>query len=108
MPRLLESIAKQREQIWTAPGEAIARWWRERAAVKVSTREERGALSIQLATARGPVRNLALVVFPPVEGVQPRLDAGATSARLEKLDGYRWAIVVPELREGMSELRVGF
>jgi hypothetical protein len=106
-PRLLENVAKHGDKVWTAPGEAIARWWREREAVQVLARDEEGELHIQLKVARGTVRGVKLVLMAP-DARPPQLEAGADIARLEKLDAYRWAIVLPTLREGNSELRIRF
>lgn len=109
MPRFLESIRKRGDVIWVAPAESIARWWRDREAVQVSVQQEPRAVRIRLSVARGPVRRVRLVLFPPnATGTPPRLEAGATKARLQKLDAYRWAIVLPELARGESELRVRF
>jgi peptidoglycan/xylan/chitin deacetylase (PgdA/CDA1 family) len=105
-PRLLERIAEQKGSIWVAPGEQIARWWREREAVQITARDEEGELRIQLKVARA-VKRVKLVLIAP-DARTPRLEAGADIARLEKLDDYRWAIVLPELRQGDSELRIGF
>lgn len=107
MPRLLEAIGKHGGLIWAAPGDAIERWWRDREAVQIAVRNEPRAVRIQLKVARGPVQRVKLVLFPP-GAAQPRLEAGQTNARLEKLDAYRWAIVLPELHKGESELRVRF
>lgn len=105
-PRLLEGVAGRKEQIWVAPGEQIARWWRDREAVQILARDGEGELHIQLKVAR-PVKRVKLVLMAP-DARPPRLEAGADIARLEKLDDYRWAIVLPELREGDAELRIGF
>jgi peptidoglycan/xylan/chitin deacetylase (PgdA/CDA1 family) len=107
MPRFLDEVAKRGERVWVAPGESIARWWRERESVRVAARMEPGTLRVSITVSRGPVRRLQLVLLPP-PGVQPRLDAAAMPALLQKLDDYRWAIVFPELPPGPSELRVIF
>jgi peptidoglycan/xylan/chitin deacetylase (PgdA/CDA1 family) len=104
-PRLLQSIAAHKDEVWVAPGEDIARWWREREAVQLVAREQNGGLAIQLKAAR-PVKRLRLVLIAPSADSQPRLQAGV--ARLEKLDAYRWAIVLPDLLAGEGELRVAF
>jgi peptidoglycan/xylan/chitin deacetylase (PgdA/CDA1 family) len=104
-PRLLESIAGHKGEVWVAAGEDIARWWREREAVQLVAREENGGLAIQLKVAR-PVKRFRLVLIAPSADSQPRLQAGV--ARLEKLDAYRWAIVLPDLLAGEGELRVAF
>lgn len=107
MPRLLESIAGKRGLVWAAPGEAIERWWRDREAVHVAVRNEPRTLRIKLKVARGEVQRLRLVLFAP--GAQPpRLEPGATAARIEKLDAYRWGIDLPHLAPGESELRIAF
>jgi hypothetical protein len=106
MPRFLALVAKDRERLWTPSGEALARWWRERASVRVSTSDEAGGLRIALEAARR-VRGLQLIVVPPA-GAAPMLAASGMSARLERLDDFRWAIVLPELAAGSSELRLQF
>jgi peptidoglycan/xylan/chitin deacetylase (PgdA/CDA1 family) len=108
MPRLLEAIGKHGGLIWAAPGEAIERWWRDREAVQVTARTEARSMRIQLKVTRGPVQRVRLVLFPPGPAQPPRLEAGQTNARLEKLDAHRWAIVLPELHKGDTELRVSF
>jgi hypothetical protein len=56
-------------------------------------------------TASRPVQRLRLVLMPP-HAATPRLEAG--NAFLERLDQHRWAIVLPQVPKGESELRVGF
>jgi peptidoglycan/xylan/chitin deacetylase (PgdA/CDA1 family) len=104
-PVLLKGVARHGKAVWTAPGEAIAKWWRDRAAVDVDVQETAGGVVVRL-TARRPVQRLRLVLMPP--GDAPPQLAGAGTARLEKLDAHRWAIVLPGLEKGQSELRVVF
>jgi hypothetical protein len=106
-PRLLQRIAGRKDEIWVAPGEQIERWWRDREAVQILARDGEGELRIQLKVARGTVKRVKLVLIAP-DSRPPQLEAGADIARLEKLDAYRWAIVLPELRQGDSELRIRF
>jgi peptidoglycan/xylan/chitin deacetylase (PgdA/CDA1 family) len=106
LPRLLESMVKQ-EQLWPAPGEAIARWWRDRAAVDVAIEADDGGLRIRLVAKR-PVSGLRLVLFPGYASSEPRLERRTTAAALQRLDAYRWGIVLKELPAGVSELRVNF
>lgn len=105
MPRLLERISKQREQVWTPPGAALERWWRERESVRVTVTEESDALLVRLEAAR-KVKNLRLVLIPP-SPQSPSID-GAKAARLYKLDEHRWAIVLAQLDRGVTEIRVRF
>ena len=104
-PVLLKHAARHGTAVWTAPGEAIAKWWRDRAAVDVDVQERAGELVVRL-TARRPVQRLRLVLMPPGDA-PPRL-AGAGTARLEKLDAYRWAIVLGRLGKGVTIVRVRF
>jgi peptidoglycan/xylan/chitin deacetylase (PgdA/CDA1 family) len=106
MPRFLALVATERERLWTPAGEALARWWRERESVSVTTTSEAGGLRIALDAARS-LRGLQLILVPPA-GAAPQLATPGTSARLERLDDTRWAIVLPELAAGASELRVQF
>jgi hypothetical protein len=53
------------------------------------------------------VQALQLVLIPPGAG-EPRLEAPALQARLEKLDEQRYAIVLPAVPAGKSELDVLF
>ena len=86
-------------------GESSA-WWREREAVAVSSQADAGRLRVTLNAAR-PVQALQLVLIPP-GSAEPRLEAPALDARLEKLDAQRYAIVLPALPAGRSELSVLF
>jgi hypothetical protein len=104
--RLLQELPKHGALLWTAPAESIVRWWREREAARVSVREEPGRLRVTINAARA-VQALQLVVVPPRAG-EPRLEASALEARLEKLDEQRYAIVLPAVPAGKSELSVLF
>jgi peptidoglycan/xylan/chitin deacetylase (PgdA/CDA1 family) len=106
-PRLLQEIAGHGERVWTAAGEDIAQWWRDREAVQVSTTHERGELRVRLNAQRAAPQKLRLVLFAP-KAAQPRLSRGRVDARLEQLDAYRWAIVLQSIPQGESELRVSF
>ena len=106
MPRFLALVAKERERLWTPSGEALARWWRERESVRVSATSEAGGLRIALDAARS-VRGVQLIVVATA-GAVPQLATPDTSARLERLDDFRWTIVLPQLAAGASELRVQF
>ena len=104
-PRLLQKIAQQRDQVWTPSGSTLTEWWRDRTAVEVGIQEESGALRIRLDVARGPVRNLRIVVIPPSHDA-PVVDNPA--ARVVQLDAHRWGIVFPQLDKGITELAVRF
>lgn len=104
-PKLLQRIAQQRDQVWTPSGATLTEWWRDRAAVELSAREEPGALRIRLDVARGPITNLRVVVMPP-SNAAPQVEGAA--ARVYPLDQQRWAIVLPKLAKGVTELAVRF
>jgi len=106
MPPFLRLVSNERARLWTPSGEALARWWREREAVSVAATPTPDGVRIGLDAAR-PVRGLQLILVPPA-GVAPRLAAPGSSARLQRLDEFRWAIVLPQLAAGASELRVQF
>ena len=104
-PRLLQKIQEQRDQVWTPSGSTLTEWWRDRAAVEVAVREDSGSLRMRFDVARGPVRNLRIVVIPPSDGA-PLVDNAA--ARLVRLDAHRWGIVFPQLDKGVTEVAVRF
>ena len=104
-PRLLQRISQQRDQVWTPSGSVLTAWWRDRAAVDVSVKEQSGALRLRLEVTRGPIRNLRVVVIPPAHAA-PVLDTDA--ARVYQLDAQRWAIVFPQLEKGVTDLAVRF
>jgi len=106
MPAFLARVAKERGRLWSACGEVLTRWWRQREAVTIATTEEAGGLRIALDAAR-PVRDLQLILLPP-GAATPQVETNGTSARLERLDDFRWAIVLPELAAGATELHVKF
>ena len=104
--RLLQELPKHAPLLWTAPAESIVRWWRDREAAQVSTRTEPGRVHVTIHAARA-VQGLQLVLIPPGAG-EPRLEAPVLEARLEKLDAQRYAIVLPAVPSGKSELTVAF
>ena len=104
-PRLLQRISQQRDQVWTPSGSVLTAWWRDRAAVEVSVKEEAGALRVRLDAARGPIANLRIVVMPPSHAA-PVVDGA--NARVHQLDAQRWAIVFPQLDKGVTDLAVRF
>ena len=73
--------------------------------MQVTAVGDNASLRVAIKAARGPVKGLKLVLMPPSPAKAPRIEGNAT---LEKLDEYRWAIVLPELKEGSTELRVAF
>lgn len=104
-PRLLQRISQQRDQVWTPSGSTLTAWWRDRAAVELSAKEEPGALRIRLDVARGPIGNVRIVVIPPSQAA-PQVDTAG--ARVHQLDAHRWAIVFPRLEKGVTDLAVRF
>ena len=104
-PRLLQRISQQRDQVWTPSGSTLTAWWRDRAAVEVSVKEESGALRVRLDAARGPIANVRIVVMPPSRAA-PVVEGA--NARVHQLDAHRWAIVFPQLDKGVTDLAVRF
>ena len=74
--------------------------------MQVASSTDAAGVRIELSAAR-KVRGLQLVLIAPA-GATPRLEANELDARLEKLDDFRSAIVLPEVPAGASELRVSF
>ncbi len=104
-PQLLQRIAQQRDEVWTPSGSVLTAWWRERAAVQFSAKEEPRALRIRLDATRGPIANLRIVVISPSQAA-PVVDRAGT--RVQQLDAHRWALVFPELPKGVTDLAVRF
>jgi peptidoglycan/xylan/chitin deacetylase (PgdA/CDA1 family) len=104
--RLLQELPKRGALLWTAPAESIVRWWRDREAAQVSTSVEAGRVRVTINAAR-PVQALQLVLIPPRAG-EPRLETPGLDARIEKLDEQRYAVVLPAVPSGKSELSVAF
>ena len=76
----------------------------------LSGRLDRAAASLPLRIAleaARPVRDLQLIVVPP-SSATPQVQANGIGTRLERLDEFRWAIVLPELAAGATELHVKF
>ena len=102
LPKLLGRISQRRDEVWTPAGAQLAQWWRDRAAVSVSVRESGERLVVRVESASGAAKNLRLVLFPP--GIRAPLLEGDPAARLEKLDEHRWALVLPRVEKGVTEL----
>jgi hypothetical protein len=108
MPGFLQAVAKARPKLWSATGADVARWWRDREAVQMTTRAEAAGMRVQLRSARDGIENVRLILIPPASGKEPKLEAPGLEARLKRLDAQRWALVVPRLKAGTAELRIRF
>lgn len=107
MPALFAALQKEGEAVWVTTASALDRWWRDRESVKVTVREQRRAARVKVEGGRRRVQKLCLIVFPPADSV--KLEAGSLKARLHKLDAFRWAVVIDELRAGETgELALRF
>ena len=104
MPPFLQAVTQARAKVWTTSADAIARWWRDREAVQVTSTGER----VTLKVARDGIKGVKLVVIGPAASKRPTVEGAGDGAQVLQLDDQRWALVLPELRAGKQELRVRF
>ena len=90
-----------------APADTIARWWRDQAAVQMTSRPDAQGDRVTLDVARSGISGVKLVVIGPAAGKAPTIE-GLQGAQVRKLDDQRWAVLLPELKAGKKELRVRF
>ncbi|MBV9191794.1 MAG: polysaccharide deacetylase family protein, partial [Betaproteobacteria bacterium] len=96
MPILLQALAQRRSRLWIAPADTIARWWRDQAAVHVTSRADAQGDRVTLDVARSGISGVKLVVIGPAPGKAPTIE-GLQGAQVRKLDDQRWAVLLPEL-----------
>ena len=104
MPAFLQAVTQARAKVWTTSADAIARWWRDREAVQVTSTGER----VTLKVARDGIKGVKLVLIGPAASKRPKIEGAGDGAQVLQLDDQRWGLVLPELHAGKQELRVRF
>ena len=112
LPRYLDYLNTLRSKLWLTDTGSVARWWRARSRVTVSSipRGENVEMSM---TVRGttPIDNLVLIVMTPVLGTAPKISAlkvGMPSPKIEMMDTLRYRINFPSMPPGNYSYQVTF
>ena len=104
MPGFLAHLKKHRDRVWMASGGEVAQWWRERARLKLSSKNLGRRLEFNLSvTGKTPLKGASLTVILPKKGILPNvqaLKAGLPKPNVQKIDEYRASIVFPSLNPG--------
>lgn len=108
---LVRHVGPRHDRAWIAPGDRIARWWRERSRVRLDSRPAGDGLELELQVGgERPVQGLTLLLPLRHEGRSPQLRAQPTTpaaqARLRTLDRFTAALVFAELPPGRHRLSV--
>lgn len=104
MPDFLDQVRRYGDQLWTAPANEIADWWRERERLQYEVRGSSDQFLLEVTiSGDGPLARGAVVVSHKAGGVGPSLQAVSTSEALpllKPLDAFRTAIVFDGMRPG--------
>jgi hypothetical protein len=104
MPGFLTHLKKHRDRVWMASGGEVAQWWRERARLKLSSKNLGRRLEFNLSvTGKAPLKGASLTVMLPRKGILPNVQAlktGLPKPNVQKIDEYRASIVFPSLNPG--------
>lgn len=109
MVDFLPHVAAYKDRLWVARGDAITRWWRERAGVRLQTSRLGEVLSLTLHSAQ-PVAGLTLMLSlpQPKASLQTRSAPAGLALRVKPLDDWRSALVLDALPAGQSIVQVKF
>ena len=112
LPRYLDYLNTLRSKLWLTDTGSVARWWRARSRVTVSSIPRGGNVEMSM-TVRGttPIDNLVLIVMTPVLGTAPKISAlkvGMPSPKIEMMDTLRYRINFPSMPPGNYSYQVTF
>jgi peptidoglycan/xylan/chitin deacetylase (PgdA/CDA1 family) len=113
MPSLFRKLAELRNKVWTARGDDIAAWWRNRERVNVKSRADGRGYVVELTVAApGVPPGLTVMTTHADAGRPPVLVEPMTpytpSVSIRPVDAFRSAIVLNRLSPGTHMYRVRF
>lgn len=112
MPYFMSYLNTLRSQIWLTDTGSVARWWRARSRVSLSTVTRGDNVELNMTVGgQGRVEQLALIVMTPEHGAAPRVSAlkvGLPTPAIEMMDPLRYRINFPSLAPGNYSYQVIF
>ena len=112
MPYFMSYLNTQTSQIWLTDPGSVARWWRARSRVSLSTVTRGDNVELNMTVGgQGRVEQLALIVMTPEHGAAPRVSAlkvGLPTPAIEMMDPLRYRINFPSLAPGNYSYQVIF
>jgi hypothetical protein len=110
MPGFLQTVANNGKQVWVAPGQDIANWWRQRERIQYSVSGSSEQFRLEFTvTGHGPLGHAAMIVThrqatSPVQFQQ--VQGPNISATVRMLDAHRSAIEFDRLAPGTYALLI--
>ncbi|NEX59536.1 polysaccharide deacetylase family protein [Noviherbaspirillum galbum] len=107
MPAVFDRVAKLKDKVWFARGDAIAAWWRSRARVQATVSRDAASGNNIIDVVVKPSGNVNGLSFMTTNAVVDKPPAQVTAltrnapiARIVPIDGFRSAIVVAAASPG--------
>ena len=112
LPYYLSYLNTMRSEMWLTDTGAVARWWRARSQVTLSTitRGDNVELNMTVSGAT-PVQKMALIVMTPERGAEPKITAlkvGMPTPTIEMMDPLRYRVSFPSLSPKSYSYQVTF
>ena len=112
LPFYLSYLNTLRSEMWLTDTAAVARWWRARSRVTLSTTTRGDNVELNMTvTGSTPVDELALIVMTPERGAEPKFTAlkvGMPTPTIEMLDPLRYRVSFPRLTPTNYSYQVTF
>ena len=112
LPFYLSYLNTLRSEMWLTDTAAVARWWRARSRVTLSTTTRGDNVELNMTvTGSTPVDELALIVMTPERGAEPKFTAlkvGMPTPTIEMLDPLRYRVSFPRLTPKNYSYQVTF
>jgi peptidoglycan/xylan/chitin deacetylase (PgdA/CDA1 family) len=112
MPAFLTHLQTRRNQVWLASSGQVARWWRDRERITISSSIAGKRLDFNV-TVKGtqPVNGAAFVIMLPQKGLLPSVRStkiGQVVPRVVMLDDYRAVLIFESLKPGDYVFQASF
>ena len=112
LPPYLAYVNTMRKKTWITDTGSVARWWRDRSRVTVSSDVKGGVVDVNLTVSgTTPVDGVSLIAMTPERGVAPKiskLQSGSPKPTIDMMDPLRFRIRIPSLAPGEYSYRFTF
>ncbi|NCP82479.1 MAG: polysaccharide deacetylase family protein [Rhodoferax sp.] len=112
MPGLLVHLKQQNATVWLASTGQVAKWWRQRDRIKLSSSYSGKRLLINITvTGNEPVAGASFTLLLPQRGILPKVESakiGFDKPIVKKIDNYRVSVIFESLKPGNYEYQATF
>ena len=112
LPPYLAYVNTMRKKTWVTDTGSVARWWRDRSRVTLSSDVKGGVVDVSLTVSgTTPVDGLSLIAMTPERGVAPKISkpqTGSPKPTIDMMDPLRYRIQIPSLAPGKYSYQLTF